>query len=160
DALKDPPVREVTIGGTQIALSYKEGEFGAIGAVCAHVGGPLGEGTLKEQRIVCPWHSFQFDRKTGICHLGEAFEIAVPSYELKMEGGRLFVNLNPVTQGKTMPEYEDDLTRPIRREDGPTRVAGISTTPMNEKYPRYSTSEDLLQTALDHARDELKAETR
>jgi nitrite reductase/ring-hydroxylating ferredoxin subunit/multimeric flavodoxin WrbA len=160
ESLKDPPIREVTIGKTRIALSYKDGEFGAIGGVCMHAGGPLGEGKFKDDRIVCPWHSFQYDRKTGVCRLGEHFEIAVPRYELKIEAGRLFVNLVPVTKGKPMPKYEDDLTRPIVRAPGPTRVAGISTTVMNAKYPRYSTSEDILQVALDHARDEFKAETR
>ncbi len=160
ESLKDPAVREVTVGTTKIALSYKDGAFGAIGGVCPHAGGPLGLGKIKEDRIVCPWHSFQYDRKSGNCRLGENFEIAVPSYELRVEGGRLFLNPKQRTKGKPMPEYEDDLTRPIKRAPGPIRVAGISTTVMNAKYPRYSTSEDLLNTALDHARVELKAETR
>ncbi|HEX5035908.1 MAG TPA: Rieske 2Fe-2S domain-containing protein [bacterium] len=160
DALKDPSIREIVVDTKKIALSYKDGVFGAIGGTCLHAGGPLGEGKFKEDRIVCPWHSFQYDRKTGVCRLGESFEIAVPSYPLKIENDRLFVDLEPATKGKPMPEYEDDLTRPIVRAPGPVRVAGISTTAMNAKYPRYSTSEDLLETALAHARDALKAETR
>jgi nitrite reductase/ring-hydroxylating ferredoxin subunit/multimeric flavodoxin WrbA len=160
ESFKNPPLRHIEVEKRKIALSYKDDTFAAIGGTCPHAGGPLGEGVFKEDRIVCPWHSFQYDRKTGVCRLGESFEIAVPSYELKIENDRLFLNLEPATKGKPMPEYEDDLTRPIVRAPGPVRVAGISTTVMNAKYPRYSTSEELLETALAHAQGELKAETR
>ncbi|HKY62613.1 MAG TPA: NAD(P)H-dependent oxidoreductase, partial [bacterium] len=90
----------------------------------------------------------------------ENFEIGVPVYEVKVEGGRLLLNPDPVKKGKPLPESHSGLNRPIRREEGPIRVAGISTTMMTLSHPRYSTSEDLLQTALDHARDELGAETK
>jgi len=40
------------------------------------------------------------------------------------------------------------------------RVAGISTTAMDGKYPRFSTSEHLLETALEHAQAQLGAETK
>jgi multimeric flavodoxin WrbA/nitrite reductase/ring-hydroxylating ferredoxin subunit len=163
-SLKSPAVREIVVGNNKIALSYKDGAFGAIGGVCAHMGGSLGQGVFKEDRIVCPWHSFQFDRRSGICRVGKDFEIAVPSYALKIQSGHLFLNLQPITKGKPMPPYKDRLTRPVvrisGRAHGPIRVAGISTTAMNAKYPRYSTSEELLKTALSHAKKELKAQTR
>jgi multimeric flavodoxin WrbA len=44
--------------------------------------------------------------------------------------------------------------------DAPLRVVGISTTQMNAKYPRFSTSEHLLEAGLDHARREMPIETR
>jgi multimeric flavodoxin WrbA len=40
------------------------------------------------------------------------------------------------------------------------RVLGISTTAMDEKHPRYSTSDALLDEALRHAREGLGAEAR
>ncbi|HEY7506832.1 MAG TPA: NAD(P)H-dependent oxidoreductase, partial [Nitrososphaera sp.] len=51
------------------------------------------------------------------------------------------------------------LSRAVRREDGPIRVVGISTTAMDPKNPRYSTSDKLLETALEHAKDTLGAQT-
>ena len=45
------------------------------------------------------------------------------------------------------------LERPIKREEGPLRIVGISTTNMNLEHPRYSTSEVLLETALEHAKE-------
>ncbi len=163
DSLKDPPLREIKIDSKRIALSYVNGEFAAIDGVCAHVGGPLGQGTLKGEKgeqIVCPWHYFRYDRKSGVCRLGESLEISVPRYELKTEAGHLLINLEPAGEGKPLEEYEDSLTRPLVRAPGPIRIAGISTTAMTQKYPRYSTSEDLLKTSLAYAKDALGAETK
>lgn len=160
ETLQNPPLREIKIGSTRIALSYADGEFGAIGGTCAHVGGPLGEGALQDGKVVYPWHYFKYDRQTGSCHLGPTLEISVPKYELKIESGNLLINLEPVTEGKPLHEYHDALTRPVDREPGPLRIAGISATVMTPNHPRYSTSEDLLQTALTYAQDELGAETK
>jgi multimeric flavodoxin WrbA len=48
----------------------------------------------------------------------------------------------------------------VQRAAGPPRVAGISTTAMDAAYPRYSTSDALLEHALAHARERLGVETR
>ena len=54
EELKHPPLRQVTIGRTRIALSWRDGRFGAVSGACNHVGGPLGEGTLDGDYVVCP----------------------------------------------------------------------------------------------------------
>ena len=41
------PVQEVRVGTKRIALTHRDGEFGAISGNCNHVGGPLGRGTLE-----------------------------------------------------------------------------------------------------------------
>jgi multimeric flavodoxin WrbA/nitrite reductase/ring-hydroxylating ferredoxin subunit len=158
DALKDPPLRQVTIGDLAIALSYADGEFGAISAVCNHVGGPLGDGTLNaEGYVVCPWHSWHFHRLTGLARPG--IPSAVPRHDVKVDGGDLFVDLTPATQRLHAPHPQHPLSREIRREPGPLRVVGISTTVMNRDFPRYSTSDALLQSALAHAQND-GAETK
>src|ERR1051326_2691722 len=55
DDLKSPPLRQLVIGRTRIALSWGNGEFGAISGACNHAGGPLGEGRLDGDYIPCPW---------------------------------------------------------------------------------------------------------
>lgn len=65
--------------------------------------------------------------------------------------GDLHINLTPATKRVQARDSARPLTREIRREPEPLRVAGISTTAMSWTFPRYSTSEDLLQVALDHA---------
>ena len=58
-------VQPLTIGRTRYALTYRDGQFGALAATCNHVGGPLGEGTLEGEYVVCPWHQWRFHCQTG-----------------------------------------------------------------------------------------------
>ena len=158
EELAKHPLRQVTIGRTRIALTCKDGRFGAISGVCNHVGGPLGEGTLDGEYVVCPWHHWKFHCRTGEGEPGFEQD-RVPGYELRQENGHLYVNLKPVTSRNKLPHEPHPLSRPVRRGDGPVRVLGISTTVMDPAYPRYSTSEALLETALAAAVD-LGSETR
>jgi nitrite reductase/ring-hydroxylating ferredoxin subunit/multimeric flavodoxin WrbA len=150
---------EVNAGHVKLAISWKNGEFGAISGVCNHAGGPLGQGQLDGEYVVCPWHHWKFHCRTGLGEPGFE-EDAVPSHALKVEGGRLFVQLEAHTPRKKKPHPPHPLDRPIKRLEGPIRVVGISTTNMDDDYPRYSTSEALLQVALDHAGTALACETR
>ena len=153
DELKTKPLAQVLIGDLPIALSYRDGEFGAISGRCLHVGGSWGKGQLADDGfVVCPWHSWQFHRLTGEARPG--IPAAVSRYELKVENGELFVNLTPATPTQHAPHPIHPLTREVRREPGPLRVVGISTTAMNRTFPRYSTSEDLLRLALDRAKEQ------
>ena len=43
------------------------GKISVLDNVCPHHGGPLGEGTIEDGKVVCPWHSFAFDLTTGLC---------------------------------------------------------------------------------------------
>lgn len=161
ETLKEPPLREIQVGDLQLALCYRDEKFSLLGGVCPHAGGPLGKGSLDSNgNIICPWHYFSFDCQSGIHRFSKDFEIGVPVYETKIEAGHLWFDLDPIQKGKPLPESHSGLNRPIQREEGPIRIAGISTTMMTKTHPRYSTSEDLLQTALSHAADELGAETR
>ena len=58
-------VQEVRAGKRRIALTHRDGEFGAISGVCNHVGGPLGRGRLDGEFVVCPWHYYKFHWRTG-----------------------------------------------------------------------------------------------
>ena len=60
------PLKEITVGRTKLAVSHRDGRFGVISGVCNHVGGPLGEGRLDGNYVVCPWHNWKFHRVTGI----------------------------------------------------------------------------------------------
>jgi multimeric flavodoxin WrbA len=130
-------------------LSWGDGVFGAVSGACNHAGGPLGEGALEGEYIVCPWHYWKFHRQTGEGEPG--FEAdRVPRFALREAGGRLLVNLEPVTTRQKAPHEPHPLERPLVREPGPIRVLGISTTGMDPAHPRYSTSDALLDTALAH----------
>src|SRR5262245_1333163 len=150
DALKTPPRRIVTVDGKPVALTFVNGRFGAVSGVCNHVGGPLGEGTLDGEYLTCPWHYWKFHFATGEGEPGFEDD-KVPSYALKEEAGRLLISAEPVTQRNRKPHAPHALARAVQREPGPVRVAGISTTVMTRRHPRYSGSETVLEHALAHA---------
>jgi nitrite reductase/ring-hydroxylating ferredoxin subunit/multimeric flavodoxin WrbA len=156
--LTDRPLRQLSVGRTRIALSYRDGEFAAISGACNHVGGPLGDGTLDGDYIVCPWHHWKYHRATGAGEPGYETE-AVPRYQVRVTDGHLWVNLEAATKRTRIPHPAHPLARAVVREAGALRVAGISTTVMDPAYPRYSTSEALLASALAHAAGQ-GAETR
>jgi multimeric flavodoxin WrbA/nitrite reductase/ring-hydroxylating ferredoxin subunit len=150
ETLRARPLQQIVIGRTKIALSFQGGTFGAVSGACNHVGGPLGDGHLDGEYVVCPWHHWKFHRATGEGEPG--FEAdCVPRYSLREEGGHLWVDLQPATKRQRAPHEPHPLARPVEREVGPIRVLGIATTVMDNAFPRYSTSDELLETALSHA---------
>ncbi len=152
-------VQTVTLGRTRIALTHKDGVFGAISGVCNHAGGPLGEGRLDGDYVVCPWHYWKFHCRTGLGEPGYEAD-AVPAHDVKVEAGRVLVTSSPVSKRSRLPHPPHALAREPVRAPGPVRVLGISTTVMTADQPRYSTSEDLLDAALTHAVQSLGCETQ
>ena len=59
--------------------------------VCPHAGGPLGEGALHGSTLVCPWHAWEFDCRTGACDLDPS--VGVAAYEVKVENGEILILL-------------------------------------------------------------------
>jgi nitrite reductase/ring-hydroxylating ferredoxin subunit/multimeric flavodoxin WrbA len=159
EELKRKPLQEISSGKTIIALTYKDGAFAAISGFCNHVGGPLGEGTLDGDYVVCPWHYWKFHHRTGHGESGYEQD-QVPTYSTKVEDGRVYVDLFSATKRKKQAHRPHLLARPVVRQAGPIRVVGISTTAMTLDHPRFSGSDALLEAALDHARHELQLETQ
>jgi multimeric flavodoxin WrbA/nitrite reductase/ring-hydroxylating ferredoxin subunit len=153
------PLQQISLGRKNIALSCVGGKFGAVHGACNHAGGPLGQGTLDGDYIICPWHNWKFHRISGSGEPGFE-EDRVPRFEFKVASGRLLVRDAPATSRNRLPHAPHPLDRDTKREPGPLRIAGISTTVMNNRYPRYSTSEALLESALEQGRKKHSLETR
>jgi nitrite reductase/ring-hydroxylating ferredoxin subunit/multimeric flavodoxin WrbA len=150
EQLSQRGLQQVVARRTRIALTYRDGRFFAISGACNHVGGPLGEGSLNGDYVVCPWHYWKFHHETGRGEPG--FEAdAVPAYAVKIEDGRVFVDLASATRRTKQPHAPHPLARTPQRDEGSVRVVGISTTVMTPGQPRFSTSEALLEDALVHA---------
>ena len=76
--------------GTPVGLFNIDGEFFAIYDVCTHDGGPLVEGDLHGEVIVCPRHGARFDVKTGAVRTLPAYA-PVPTYQVKIEGADILI---------------------------------------------------------------------
>jgi nitrite reductase/ring-hydroxylating ferredoxin subunit/multimeric flavodoxin WrbA len=158
DELATSPLQRVTAAGRPLAISFRDGRFGAVANACNHVGGPLGDGRLDGDYIVCPWHNWKFNRCSGVGEPGFE-EDRVPSYPIKVERGRVLVDVAAGTRRMRKPHDPHPLARRVERAPGPLRLAGISTAAMDAANPRFSGSDHLLGHTL-RAGQSLKAETR
>ena len=80
-----------TADGKDYAVFNLDGAFHVIDNTCVHRGGPLGEGELEGDTVICPWHGWQYNVKTGAC-LGKD-GIKVACYDVKVEGGDITIAL-------------------------------------------------------------------
>ncbi len=90
DELLENRVMTVTAGHTGICLTNFEGKICALNNKCPHQGGPLGEGTIENGLLRCPWHGWDFHPCTGIA---PGFDDGVETYPIKIEGDEVFVGL-------------------------------------------------------------------
>ena len=77
--------------GKEIALFNIKGNFFATSNTCAHMGGPLGEGSLEQDIVTCPWHHWQYDVKSGACK--NVTGAKVDCYKTKVEDGKVLVEV-------------------------------------------------------------------
>lgn len=159
-------LKELTFGDKKIVLSYYDGNFGALNNKCNHMGAPLANGKLKKGCIECPWHYWQFNHQTGDALSSSTEPLSshagkVPTFPLKIEGENLYIDLAGESE-RVSAKYNSgsNLGREPQREPGKIRVLGISTTAMDKEHPRFSTSEFLLEHALEKATSNLDVETR
>lgn len=82
---------EVQAGGRTLALVNVAGAFHALDNRCVHRGGPLGQGFLEGFLLVCPWHNWNYDVRTG--EMTGSPEYKVACCEVKVEGGDVLVKV-------------------------------------------------------------------
>jgi nitrite reductase/ring-hydroxylating ferredoxin subunit len=80
---------EATVDGQPVAVFNVSGTIRAIGGRCAHQGGPLGQGALLGNIVLCPWHAWGYDLETGHCDVNR--DARVPVYEVRIEDGQILV---------------------------------------------------------------------
>ena len=80
------------VEGKSIALLNAGGSYFALDNHCTHVGGPLCEGPIDADSIVCPWHGARFDFKTGQALSGPA-RGNLTCYPVRVEGDNIEVEV-------------------------------------------------------------------
>ena len=88
-----PPgsVVKVTAGEEELALAHVDGEFYASQHHCIHLQGPLGEGSIDDHVLTCPWHGWQYDVRTGENEFDRAIQLR--TYEVRVEDGDVKIAL-------------------------------------------------------------------
>jgi len=84
--------KSVEVDGVPLAVYHVgSGQYQVLSGVCPHEGGPLGDGVLLGDRVVCPWHGFDFDVRTGACDVAPDLSVAV--YSVRITGSDVLVEL-------------------------------------------------------------------
>lgn len=87
----DGEAKEFEIGDKVICVANVNGTISAIDNVCLHMGGPLGQGFVDGEKIVCPWHGWEYDLKSGQLADDPKSKLAV--YPVKIENGDVMIDI-------------------------------------------------------------------
>jgi 3-phenylpropionate/trans-cinnamate dioxygenase ferredoxin subunit len=91
--LSDDVPLTVTVGGSQIGLYSLDGKYYGLEDVCPHAYALLSQGFVDGDEIECPLHGARFHIPTGKC-TKEPGGRDLACYEVRPEGGRLFVKID------------------------------------------------------------------
>jgi sulfoxide reductase heme-binding subunit YedZ len=96
----DIPERRAVItclAGERVAVFRYEGRVSALSNVCQHQNGPLGEGRIVNDCVVCPWHGYEYLPESGASPA--PFVERVPTFNIRLVGGRVRVHPTPNPPG-------------------------------------------------------------
>ncbi|MGH7933362.1 MAG: Rieske (2Fe-2S) protein [Candidatus Binataceae bacterium] len=79
------------IGTRKIALfRLRNGKLFALDAICPHRGGPLAEGVVGCETVICPLHGYKFSLTDG---RGLDSDFSVRTYATEIRNGYVYVRL-------------------------------------------------------------------
>ena len=111
--------RTVVVDGVAVAVFRQGQAFVAVADECPHMKASLAQGELEDGQVVCGWHGWRFDARTGAgTHRSGA---AVAVYEARVEGGDLWLRRAADTARETRDPEDEwiafDPAKHLRRRD-------------------------------------------
>jgi len=91
DVPEEGRVSTSVVDGRSVALTRCAGRLGALENRCPHQGCPVGEGSIENGWLRCPWHGYDYDPGTGQPPAG--FTDAVAAYEVEERDDGAYVRL-------------------------------------------------------------------
>ena len=82
---------EAEVAGVAICLANVNGELGALDNWCPHRRGPLGQGWVEGESVVCPWHSWTFNVKTGVAEF--PVHARITAFPVRVEGDDILIEI-------------------------------------------------------------------
>jgi 3-phenylpropionate/trans-cinnamate dioxygenase ferredoxin component len=82
----------VEIDGHPIVVFNLAGGLFAIADVCSHDDGPVGDGVVEGDEVICPRHGARFDIRSGKA-LGLPAVVDIPAYPVRVVEGQIELGL-------------------------------------------------------------------
>ena len=89
DELPEGRVKPVTCAHRTVCMTRFEGKYAALDNACPHQGGPLGEGSIENGWLRCPWHGWDFHPLTGRSPGG--FDDGVETFPVDVRADGIYV---------------------------------------------------------------------
>ncbi|MGB0560476.1 MAG: thiamine pyrophosphate-binding protein [Spirulinaceae cyanobacterium] len=93
DELPEGRVKTVVAGHKSLAMTHYQGQYGALDNRCPHQGGPLGEGSIENGYLRCPWHGWDYCPHTGRPPGDLAVEDALETFAVETRDDGIYVGL-------------------------------------------------------------------
>ena len=100
DELPEGRVRVALAGHRSLALTHYEGVITALDNRCPHQGGPLGEGSIENGWLRCPWHGWDYHPCTGRSPGAHGDAVETFPTEVRDDGG-IWVEMPPEREHRT-----------------------------------------------------------
>jgi len=107
--------RAIRVGGRELAVFNLGERFVATENRCPHRHGPLADGIISGQSIVCPLHTWKFDLESGACVNHPGSESCLSTFPVRIENGIILVELPCApSQANAAPMQSAHRDRPLR----------------------------------------------
>lgn len=88
DELGDGRVKPVTCEHFTVCMTRVGDDYGALDNRCPHQGGPLGEGSIENGLLRCPWHGWDYDPLSG---KAPGYDDGVESFPVEVRADGVYV---------------------------------------------------------------------
>ncbi|MBM3813538.1 MAG: nitrite reductase small subunit NirD [Acidimicrobiia bacterium] len=96
--------RSVKVGSHEIAIFNLGDRFLAIQNSCPHGGGPLADGIVSGNSVVCPLHGWKTCLESGEVQRPKDLQSCVRRYPVKVEEGVVLVQIEATAKGRETQE--------------------------------------------------------
>jgi thiamine pyrophosphate-dependent acetolactate synthase large subunit-like protein/nitrite reductase/ring-hydroxylating ferredoxin subunit len=90
--LPEGRVKTVTVQNQSFCVTHYDGQYSVLDNRCPHQGGPLGEGSIENGLLRCPWHGWDYCPLTG---KAPGFDDGVKTFPAEVRDDGVYVGLEP-----------------------------------------------------------------
>lgn len=147
DELPENRVKTVTARQHDLCLTHYDGQINALDNKCPHQGGPLGEGSIENGLLRCPWHGWDYHPCTG---KAPGFDDGVQTYPVEVREDGVYVGMEPAPEH--VPTISDVMVETMVNWglDTVFGMVGHSNLGLADALRRKEESGDLTYVAIRH----------
>jgi thiamine pyrophosphate-dependent acetolactate synthase large subunit-like protein/nitrite reductase/ring-hydroxylating ferredoxin subunit len=83
-------VTSVTAANKTFCITHHQGKLGCLDNKCPHQGGPLGEGSIENGLLRCPWHGWDYDPISG---KAPGFDDGVETFPIEIREDGIYIGI-------------------------------------------------------------------